>query len=207
MMKKQNNELEKELREIGFEINSKHSQIITSPKYKSIENEQEKLKKEYSKKIDEYEEVRNKIYSKYLIVSYGRVRWRGIKEKYIKSSVKQGIKNGLGIKNLKFLKWKIVGIVKKLIANDMGAQEIRELGIEELKKKDDIFDKEKEKLINDGTKTLLKKKLEINKRLEEEEKKQYKKQYEVNIKIKNLPKYMDNIEMEINKRLMLDGLK
>lgn len=210
-MKIDKEKLELEITEIRIEIDLKTIEIENSPQYKLIEADIKILNDKKREIENRFNELKKSIYGKYIYKSLRSCSEWGviIREPYIKPSVKQGIKKGLGIKNLTSIKYELAGIVKSLIDRDLkmvGAEKInkkaKELRAESFKLYDD-----KEKLMKDGVSILEKKIEKISKKLRGETREEKKVEEEVKIKIKNLPKYMNKITKEINKRLTLDGLK
>ena len=208
--------LEKEARKIEGKLKIKETKIKDSPEYKLLATTSKDLWKKRLELERELKDLRKPIYLKYA----NRVLngWTGIffKQDSIKSSVKQGIKTGLGLTNVSFIdKSDLKKIVTQLIERDLEKIEaqtdnlkskIKERNIQ-IKKYDD-----KENKLMRGLDALKKQREMINKKLNEKEylkdKRIRDKRKEVKIKInKNLPDFMDKIVKEVNKQLILDGLE
>jgi len=209
--------LQKKLEQIDEKLNLKRVEIRNSKEYKLLEKTKDNLGIERRKKEQELRQLEKPIYNKYIKGYY--MGWRGLefKPKDIKSSVKQGIKKGLGIKNVLFIgEYNIKKIVMKLIEKDLEKvkPQIDKLKIEIkgfgrqfdicYNKDDELFikgldslTKQRKKIVN----KLNEKEILKNKRIEENRK-------IVDIKIeKNLSKFMNKITKEVDKRLILEGLK
>ena len=153
--------------------------------------------------------IKKKVTEKYL-TRYSM--YRGVRFEDIKSSVKQGIKIGLKVKNTVDIGDNIVRVVKYLIERD--------------KKKGGIYEKEKVKnikyteyskirnkkdvLILDKTGVIEKQIKAIENKINAEriarDKIVQERRIEAQGKINTLDDYIEDIDKEINKRLILDGL-
>ncbi len=208
--------LKKGLEKVNSKIRLKNIEIENSNKYNLLKTTQDNLRGEKYKKEDELKRIMKPIYLKYVnFVSW----WRGFsfRTKDIKSSVKQGIKKGLETTNILFInKYDFSKVVNKLIERDLknDKQKIDKLRveIEKIEKQVGEIYLEKRKLIEKGLNTLVKQKEKIYNKLNEKEilknKRINRKQKKLKEQIDNhLPKYMDKIFKEVNKRLMLEGLQ
>ena len=214
MKKEDKDKLNEELKKIREKKLLANARIKNSPEYKQIE----KTKTELSEKLREQRRkgitLKNPIYKKYVYDAYNSYDYfRGFKPNNIKYSVKQGIKKGLGITNVALInEYDLRDIVKQLVNRDL--EEIKEQ-IDEVKYETEDIDAQLKKCYNKQDKLMVKKsnplkkqetrlwnKLTSEKRAVEEKKRQ------LRIKIKNnLPKFMDEIAKEVDKRLILEGLE
>lgn len=205
-------EIKKELLQIDEKMKLEKIQRENSSEYKSLITT---IKGLYSKEEEvgmELRKLEKEVYVKYIDNYWGY----GFKSRDIKSFVKQGIKKGLGITSVAFInEYDLRKIVKELFNKDL--KEIKpqtDKLIDKIKEIDKLIKKEKdnkEKLMV-GLNFLIKQRKKIEDRLYEEEniknKKIGQKKEEVSIQInKNLPKFMDKIIKEVNRRLILENLK
>ena len=111
--------LEKELKEINEKLKLKRIQIQNSPEYQLLKTTQTDLWKERLELETKLRNLKKQIYKKY--VHNPLSNWGiGFKIKDIKSSVKQGIKTGLGMTSVNFIdKYDLKKIVKQLIDRDL----------------------------------------------------------------------------------------
>ena len=204
--------LKKELNEIEEKMRLERIRIGNSPESKLLETTISNLWTKYNQKESELRKLKRQIYDKY--ISKLNTSWGiGLGIKNIKSSVKQGIKRGLGITNLSFLeKYELKYIVKQLINKDLEetnadklTKEVRSIYTQIVKCGDD------KKKLSKGLNALAKQRKEVYNKLHKkaylQEKRIEKGRKEVKIKIENLSKYMDKIIKEVNKRLILEELK
>lgn len=205
-------ELEKELKEIDEKIRKKGEEIKNSQEFKSLENDSRNLWRNRNDKETEFKRLEDTIYKKYKIDLYPhRLR---LETKNIKSSVKAGIKRGLGVKYINLIDDDdIIRIVKQLIMEDFQKVDNKAL-IFEISKIDEKLkriDEEKEKLIN-GVNIFIEKRKEIVDKLykegnEKEEIKKKKRDETHKIIEEKLPILMEKIRKEVMKGLVLDNLK
>lgn len=207
--------LEKELEEIDEEIEKKGVEINKSSEYKSLMDKRSKLWKETAEKQRELVKVRKKIYEKY-IKNYRYYRYIDIKR--IKSSVKEGIKRGLGVKYINLIyEFDIVKIVEQLVKEDLEKTNEKEL-LSDISKIDKKIRKsiERERILKNGERgerdTLIEKRKRIENRLNkkelDKEKIKEKKRGEVGKIVKNdLPKIIGKIRREVERGLLLDALE
>ncbi len=205
--------LEEELEQIESKIRLKETEIRNSSEYKLLIKKGDDLWEKRRENERELKNLKKPIYEKYV----HNFRRLGFNTKNIKSSVKQGIKKGLGITNVSFIdEYDLRKIVQQLIGKDLEKIRTQEdkliIKTNEFDKQIDKNDNEKQKLINNGLNALTKQRKKIDDKLNEQENLKYKrtkeKKKEVEIKIKNhLPKLMDNIVKEVNKELIVEGLE
>ncbi len=206
--------LKKELDEIDEKLKLKNIQIKNSSEYKLIETTISNLWEEKDKINKKLKNLKKPIYLKYI---HNLIGWGGFnfKTKAIKSSVKQGIKGGLETTSVAFInEYALRNIVKQLINKDL---EKIKTQIDNLKRKIEKNEIQLTKCLDgkkklmDGLNPLRKQRKKIEDKLNEKdllkEKRINEKKKDVEIKIKNLPKFMDKIIKEVNRRLILDGLK
>jgi len=207
-------ELEKKLYQIDEKLNLKETQIKNSPEYDLLGTTQSDLWKKRSEKERELKELEKPIHKKY-VLNYSR-GWRMFRIKNIKSSVKQGIKDGLKITNVSFIdEYDLIHIVEQLINKDlekikMQTDKLRS-EIKDIDTQIDKCDENQVKLMR-GLDALAEQRKKIDNELY---KKEYlknkiieKKKKDVKIKIqKHFQDFMDKIIKEVNKRLILDGLE
>ncbi len=214
MKKEDKAKLNVELGEIRRKKILANARIKNSPEYKQIEKTQEELGNKLKEQKNKEVILTNPIYKKYVYNAYNlNGYFRGFEPNNIKSSVKQGIKKGLGITNVTLInEYDLRDIVKQLVDRDL--EEIKEQTDEVKHKIEDITAQlkkgyEKKDRLTVGKLNLLDKqeaklwnKLTSEKMAVEEKKRQ------LRIKIKNnLPKFMDEIAKEVDKRLILEGLE
>lgn len=208
--------LEKELEEIDEKMKLKEIEIKNSSEYKLLETTKEELYSKQSDKERELRKLKKEIYLKYVTRLDGRMFGVGFRTGNIKSSVKQGIKAGLGIPNVSLVDnygWK--RIVNQLIDKDL----------EKIKKQTDKLQSEitdtytklkrcydsEEKLMG-GLNALEKQrkkisnKLNAKKYLKEKGMKKWRKEVDKFLK-DGSPEVMDKIGEEINRRLILENLE
>ena len=212
MKKAEREKFEGDLRKIDLEIEDRKKDIEDSPQYKEIFIEQQRVRKEEYENRKKVDSLKNKIYGKYVIKrSY---RWN-LTAKNIKHSVKQGIKRGLGVKNLGYVgEQNIPSIVHRLIREDYKASEMDKLLTEmnELgKRSGELYDK-KQIIKKEGVKPLIAKQREILKKLNATEllaqKKKEKKTRKIDKLLKENPsEIMDKVRKEVRKGLILDALE
>ena len=214
MKKEIKEKLEEELEQIESKIRLKEKEIINSSECKLLIKTKDELWKKKNENQRELRNLEKPIYKKYV----NKLSWGyGFDTKDIKSSVKQGIKKGLGITNVSFIDdYNLNGIVQKLINKDLEKIKTQK---DKLIIKTNEFDKqidknynERKKLMDNGINALTKQRKKIDDKLNEQENLKYKrtkeKRKEVEIKIKNnLPKLIDNIVREVNKELIVEGLE
>jgi len=203
--------LENEIVYINNTIQAEEKKIRDTPKYKEIEDKISKIKEDRQIDSIEHTTLTREVYKKYGIFGYSYYYRFRLSD--IRSSIKQGIKVGLGMKTIESIKDNIVRIVKVMIA-----EELKNPKIEKLKQKLLELDKKiqklrdcKEKLIFKDTNIFLKQRKVIYDKLDNpkpnfKSKKIEKQIKEANEKIKNLPLYMPKIIKEVNRRLILDGV-
>ena len=207
--------LKEDLYKVESKIRLKRNEIGDSPEYKLLDTTQNDLLKRKQDMSSKLKRLIKPIYLKYINTFswWGRYRF---KEKDIKSSVKQGIKNGLGITSVAFIfEGGLTRIVKQLIENDLKEHkteidklesEIKEMGIQY-----DKFQGEKLELMKEGVKLFEEQANKIYNKMNEKEilkkKRIERKQKEVKEQMDNhLPKFMNKITKEVTKRLILEGL-
>lgn len=204
--------LKKELNEIDVKIRLKEHKIKNNPPYLLIE---ETLEERYGMKgeIDiKLTDLKTQVYHRYGWSFRWGYNFGGHKFKDIKPSVKQGIKEGLGVKSIKGIEDYLVKIVKNLIERDLNNPKIKELEkkVGDFNEEIEKLKKYKDKLIDEGLKILKDKRIKIYKKMTKEddikEKELVKKKAEVEVKVNNLSQYMENIVGEVNKRLILDSI-
>lgn len=214
MVEKEKEKLEIELAEVNKEIRIKEIEIEKSREYKILEDSENDLLRKKNEKDSEYDKLSLEVYKKYThrtpYLNY--YQFHEIKLNEIKSSVKQGIKIGLGAKNIKSIEDIIVRIVKGLIKDDFKNPQMEDLkdSISLTNKEISKLRKEEVKLLDDGLILLKNKKAnimkEINREKINEDKRMKKLKDEADIKMKELPKHLPKIISEINRRLILDGV-
>ena len=178
--------------------------------YKSLFGDRNKIRTE-RREMDRQSNLIDKgIYRKY----FKEVRTYRIDKRSdnIISSVKQGIKRGLGLKFLKDVEDKIFErITQEIIDEERGNNN----QLSELSKKWDILN-DKENKIDYKIESLKKEKLgtwkekieEIYEKIKEEQKKErVKKEATTNSFLRNKEDFMDKIKIEVNKGLILDSLE
>ena len=216
MKKKEEREkIKEELEEIDEKIRLKTNQVINSPIYKSLEDTQKELENKLREKRKEIKVLEAPIYKKYAYRIIGENYGRGLNfnPKEIKSSVKQGIKKGLGITNVTLInEYDLRSIVTQLINKDLEnvKKQTDKLHLEIEKTYTQIQKcyKNKEKLKNERLNVLKKQAQKVYDELNSEKIIKEEKEKKLRIKIKkHLPKFMDKIINEVNKELILDGLK
>jgi hypothetical protein len=109
--------LKKEINQIDEKIKLKNIQIDNSPEYKLIKITREDLSEKRWGMEKELKDLKEPTYLKYV----HKTGWRySLKVKDIKSSVKQGIKKGLGITNVSFInEYDLMKIIQRLIDTDL----------------------------------------------------------------------------------------
>ena len=212
MDKEKLKELTKEIDELDDKVKLKSIQIVNSPEYKQINGIQKGLSEKLSEKRKEERILKEPIYKKY--ASNVRKDFFGkwvFKTNNIKSSVKQGIKKGLGVTSIALInEYDLHDIVTQLINKDLKKTKANKLDLE-IENIDTKIQKcrcDKEKLINGLLNPLKKKKerifneLNSQKRIIEEKKRKLRKEV-----AQNLPKFMNKITKEIDRRVILEGLR
>lgn len=213
MKKEEKEKFEIEINEINQTISNKETEIMHSHAYKNIEKSISELKEGKNGDTIKYQEFKKEIYGKYTIDSWWV--YYGLKLSNIKSSVKQGIKVGLGMKNVKSIEDNILNIVRELINKELENPKIEELKQKILKVDDEMkkLRNNKNKLIDNGLIKLREKRDKVIKEFEKKkntkvkDKKLEKQKKEAEEKVINLPNYLSKITQEVNKRLILDGIK
>ncbi len=216
MKKKEEREkIKEELEEIDEKIRLKTNQVINSPIYKSLEDTQKELENKSREKRKEIKVLEAPIYKKYAYRITGENYGWGLSfhTKEIKSSIMQGIKKGLGITNVALInEYDLRNIVEQLIDKDLEnvKKQTDKLHLEIKKTYTQTQEcyKNKEKLKNKGLNVLEKQAQKVYDELNSQKviKEEKKKKLRIKIK-KHLPKFMDKIINEVNKQLILDGLK
>ena len=208
--------LKKDLDNIEREIRLKRTEIINSPEYRLLEADKQDLGEEKNNISRELNKLRRPIYLKYVTSFYG---WGNyiFRTQNVKSSVKQGIKKGLGITSVAFIyEHDLKNIVSQLIEKDLEKEKIKidklESKLKKIKEQFNIIYDNKDKLMTKELSKLTKQAKKIYDKLHEKEnlknQRMERKQKEVKIQIDNhLPKFMDKIIKEVNKRLILENLK
>ena len=143
--------------------------------------------------------IKKAIYQRY----YKEYHLRYRNKNQIISYVKQGIKHGLGLKNLKGLDYiDLEGIISKFIQEDL--ERIKEfdkiekqMGVIRVK-----YEKQRKEINSELD--IIQSKLD---RLSKLIKKDVKEEDEVRLKLENIDKYTDRIREEINRRMVMESLK
>ena len=208
---KENKEkLEKELEEIDEEIEKKQKETYSSSKYKLLKEKETNLWKETAEKNRELRKLRRTTYGKY-IKDYRFYRYLDITR--IKSSVKQGIKRGLGVKHINLIdNFDIVVIVEQLVKEDLEKTNEKEM-ISDISKIDKKIERirENKKRLGSDMDTLTKKRRRIYDKLYKEksyrDKIKEKKRKEVSKILKEQPKVINKIRGKVERGLLLDALE
>lgn len=192
------------------EVNKKNDEIINSPKYQFLNDKKSNLWKETWKKNEELRKLRKRISEKY-VTDFRSHKFLSINK--IKSSVKQGIKRGLGVKHINLIEERdIINIVVKLIENELEKSNEKEILSEKLKLTEEI-----DKIIKNQKELLLevdilrgkgyKLRNSLNRDKVYLDKNKQKKRKEVGEIIKkDLPKFMGKIKKEVERGILLDNL-
>jgi len=203
--------LEKELEEIEEQIKKKEKTIYGSLKYQSLGNKTRNLWKKEEEKDRELRKLKQTIYGKY-VNDYRPYRRLSITR--IKSSVKEGIKRGLGVKYL-YLVYEsdIIKIVRWLIEKDLEKTNKKDIlaDISKIDKQLDRIKDEKRRLL-DEVHTLKEKRKKTENKLNKEEldKERIKNKRREEIKkiiVKEFPNLMNKIRKEVGRGLLLDALE
>lgn len=201
MNEEERNKIIKEISEINKKINQTYSN--------------EKIKK-YNKQTFEMEfqirTLKKPIYKKYLGKSpLSRWSMLRVEQTNIKSSVKRGIKRGLGAKYLnQIYEGNFVIIVNKLIEEDLKKINCLKLekDISEIRKKLRVEHQKsgkKRKILMGKIKKLS---YQLNKKKIDKERKKEEEMMDIGIIIdKKLPELLPKIRQEVTKELILEGLK
>ena len=200
MNEEERNKIIKEMKEINEKIKSLYSN----------ENIRRYIR-QVNKMETELKILKKQIYKKYL-GEFHLSRWSmlRVEQTNIKSSVKRGIKRGLGAKYLnQIYEGNFVRIVNKLIEEDLQKTDYPRLkkGVREINKKLKI-----EHRRVDSERKPLKEKIEklsykLNKEKIDKERKKRKEMTDIGIIIeKKLPELLPKIRQEITKELILEGL-
>ncbi len=203
--------LQEEFYTLSSRINTKNGKIRNSSEYQKLENEVKPLRMEKEEPVKEIDELRNKVYEKYgWYLFYG---YSDTKLKDIKPCVKQGVKRALGVGSVAEIEDYLVRIVKELIEKELDTPRMKEL-VKKVNDLDKIIKEkynQRNKLIIEGAKSMGDRRDEILKELNQEAKRKAdelgKKKKDVKIKVDNLPKYLEKITKEVNRQLILDGIK
>ncbi len=206
--------LNKKLEELHKKIRLKTNQITDSSKYKLLEYTQKEWANKISKKRKEKKVLEALIYKKYAYTIRGKTYGDlSFQTKDIKSSVKQGIKKGLGITNVALInEYDLRDIVIQLIDKDLEKikKQINKLNceIDEIAMQLNKCYDNKEKIIIKGLGILEKQQQKIYNELNSERIIREEKKRELRIKVKkHLPEFMDKIAEEVNRRVILEGLE
>lgn len=190
-------DLFEELKSINKEIRGIGDEITNTELYRKLYAEERRLK-----------ELRKPIFQRYLW-QYPLRNGNWIKS--IKSSVKEGVKRGLGVKFLNQIhEDTIIKVVKELIKEDLGKTNEPEIILEISKINKEINNNHQ--IHEDKRKVLKERKEEINYELNKEEinkeraKEEKKKEVDKMVKEK-LPELMGKIRDEVGKGLVFDALK
>lgn len=211
MKREEKERLKNEIFDINNALSKEELEISDTPKYKEIQKSIDELREGKREDSIRYQMLEREVYMKYGLSGYGF--YRGFRLGDIKSSVKQGIKVGLGMTNVKSIEDNIIKIVKEMIAKDLKEPKIEKLNQKNLKAEGKInkLVRDKDNLIKDGTEILNKKRNKLRKELWERkptnDKKLKKQIEEADEKVKNLPHYLPKIIKEVNRRLILDGVE
>ena len=211
MAKQDKEKIEKEIDKLNQEIQSKENEIFDSSEYKEKQKNIDKLIKadSYDDRIN-HRNLTNSVYRRYMDNWHS---YKGVRLQDVKPSVKQGIKTGLGMKNLKEIENHIVRITKGLIEEDLKNPKMEELRnkILDVSLKIDKTREEMRGILDRGLNKLREEKAklvrEVNKERTDKEKKIKVGQREADEKINNLGDYLPKIIKDINRRLILDGIK
>ena len=211
MTKKVEEDLLGDLDDIEDKITIKRKETRESPEYTSLYNKIRELDSISDKKYREINELKKIATDKY-IRDY-KNSWRLVfTEQGIKSSVKEAIKRGLGIKYLNEMNGDdIIEVVKKLIDKDLEETNMKDIlkEQEEIDKKVKEMNREKDKIEEEALRSLLEKRDEIqekiNKKTQKLDKSDKKKANNKLIKEK-LPDLLENIQKEVRRGLLLDGI-
>jgi len=210
-MKKQKGESD-EIIELRNKASNEYDRVISSKEYVDICKEEGKLYEKLSDIQTIINRLERSITKKYVDIShlsYG-MRHRNFEITNIKSSVKLGIRRGLGSKYINLIpNDDIIKIVKEMIKQDLKGTDISISVNDEkdIRGKIDIFEKQK--------KILLKKYNEMNIELWNLRNNKFKtdKIREEKMKVyseivrEKLPEYIDKIREEVNNCLIVDNLQ
>lgn len=211
MKKEEKVKFNEKLNNYNHLIQSEEEKAIKSKEYQLIESAITELKADKRDSNLKYTEIKRNIYEKYVYGNYGY--GMGIKLDDIRSSVKQGIKRGLGAKNIKSIENYIVNIVKELINRELRTPYIKELHNNLLKSSKEISELRDKgyDLVEEKIKDIKEKRRKFLEKSEREkilkDKKLDKQKREVDKKVENLSSYFPQIIKEVNKRLILDGIE
>ena len=136
--------------------------------------------------------------------------YRGFLYKEIKSAVKVGIKNGLGIKYINSIaEGDIVRVVKELIKADLNNTNEKNIQADclNIQKKIEEYEKEREKLFVTHNALCEKRKAIIDNSNRKDLNKEQQKKANSQIISSKLPNLLDKIKEEVTKALIVDGLK
>ena len=199
-------EIQQEINKLDEQIKEQQPKINDSPEMEGVYHALGLVYEKQGLKEDELRKVVNEASEKYMMEKRYRRRWKNRPEfEEIKSSVKRGIKNGLGVKFMNQIKDEdMVRIVEELIKKDLektNANEI-EKEIEAIKKEAETLEikrnemrKPLDELYEKKTKLFLELRNQKNKK--EEAKK---------VEVGKLDELLPNIIREVNKSMIIDSL-
>jgi hypothetical protein len=203
-------EIKAELSALDDEIRTRRNACWTKPEYSLLDRKSSTLRSDIRKKEEEMRKIKREISDKYIKDYRDAYYHLTFAVQGIKSSVKMGIKRGLGVKYVSDISDDdLIGIVKKLIQDDLEKMDTKELteGITKMEIEVSSLEEEKRNIMTKEIEPFIEKRKEVAKRLvekmlgKESEKKETRKIVE-----KKLPELMDKIRKEVQKGLLLDGI-